>query len=365
MPTEAGDPTIIDKTLSDKPINDICVVRLSAIGDTCHALAVVRRLQDNWPDARICWIIGRTEAGLLGDVAGVEFIIFDKRHGLGAYRDVTRKLGDRRFDVALCMHASLRANWLYRQIRADRKLGFDKTRARDLQWLFTNERVAAARGEHALDAMMGFATHIGAEPTAVRWDIPLPAEARAFAEQQSPDPSVVISPLSSQRFRNYRNWPIESFRQICERLTSELGYRVLITGGRTEIEQHYGEALGDVPGVRSLVGKSTLKQLVAVLERAEFVICPDSGPAHMATAVGTPVVGLYASSNPERTGPYHRREFTVNRYPDALAHFLDTSADAVRFGTRVRHPEAMSLITIDDVNGKIDAVVDHLRGKQP
>jgi len=81
----------------------------------------------------------------------------------------------------------------------------------------------------------------------------------------------------------------------------------------------------------------------------------------MATAVGTPVVGLYASSNPERTGPYRMREFTVNRYPDALAHFLDTSVDAVRFGTRVRHPEAMSLITIDDVNGKIDAVIDYLK----
>ena len=341
----------------------LCACR--PLGDTCHALAVVRRLQDNWPDARISWIIGRTEAGLLGDVAGIEFIIFDKRQGLGAYRRVAAQLGNRRFDVALCMHASLRANWLYRQIRADLKLGFDKTRARDLQWLFTNERIAASRGEHALDAMMGFATHLGAEPTPVRWDIPLPAEARAFAERQSPEPSVVISPLSSQRFRNYRNWPIESFRQIGERLTSELGYRVLITGGGTEIERRYGGALADIPGVQSLVGKSTLKELVAVLERAEFVICPDSGPLHMATAVGTPVVGLYASSNPERTGPYRLREFTVNRYPDALAHFLDTSVDAVRFGTRVRHPDAMSLITIDDVNGKIDAVVDHLKTKAP
>ena len=90
---------------ADKTVNDICVVRLSAIGDTCHALAVVRRLQDNWPDARISWIIGRTEAGLLGDVAGIEFIIFDKRQGLGAYRKLAAELGDRRFDVALCMHS--------------------------------------------------------------------------------------------------------------------------------------------------------------------------------------------------------------------------------------------------------------------
>ena len=105
---------------------NICVLRLSAIGDTCHALAVIRNLQDNWPDARITWIIGKTEATLMGDIRDVEFITFDKAQGLAAYRHVRRQLAGTRFDVALCMHASMRANLLCREIPAAVRVGFDK-----------------------------------------------------------------------------------------------------------------------------------------------------------------------------------------------------------------------------------------------
>jgi heptosyltransferase I len=111
----------------------ICVLRLSAIGDTCHALAVIRNLQDNWPDARITWVIGKTEATLLGDIRDIEFITFDKSRGLAAYGDVRRQLAGRHFDAALCMHASMRANLLCRMLPTDLRIGFDKARARDFQ----------------------------------------------------------------------------------------------------------------------------------------------------------------------------------------------------------------------------------------
>ena len=95
-----------------------------------------------------------------------------------------------------------------------------------------------------------------------------------------------------------------------------------------------------------------------LLAAAEFVIAPDSGPVHMATAAGTTVIGLYATSNPDRTGPYLSREYTVNRYPDAVRRYLGKEVEQLRWGQRVRHPEAMSLITVDDVIGKIDAYFD-------
>ncbi|MBT8087310.1 MAG: glycosyl transferase, partial [Gammaproteobacteria bacterium] len=162
--------------VQSKPQN-ICVVRLSAIGDTCHALAVIRRLQDNWPDARICWIIGKTEASLMSEMTDVEFIVFDKSKGRHAYDEVHRDLKGRNFDVALCMHASMRVNLLCRAIPTAVRLGFDRARARDFQWLFTNHRIPAGENEHALDAMMSFATAIGAAPTPLRWDLPLSPEA--------------------------------------------------------------------------------------------------------------------------------------------------------------------------------------------
>jgi len=317
----------------------------------------VRNLQDNWPSARISWIIGRTEATLMGDIPDVEFITFDKSKGSAAYADVRRQLAGRQFDVALCMHASMRANFLCRLIPAPIRLGFDRRRARDFQWLFTNTRIAAAHGEHALDAMMGFARFIGARPTPPRWDIPLDDAAISFARRHMAARTVIVSPCSSQRSRNFRNWPVNRFVAVARYLAERYDARIVVTGGGTPLEHDYADAISAATGAVDLVGRTTLKQLQALLAAAEFVICPDSGPVHMATAAGTPVLGLYATSNPERTGPYLRRSFCVNRYPDAVRRYLGSSVDAIRWGRRVRHRDAMELITIDDVTAKIDAII--------
>jgi heptosyltransferase I len=335
----------------------ICLVRLSAIGDTCHALAVARNLRDNWPDARITWIIGKTEAGLMGDIDDLEFIIFDKAKGRAAYDDISRAVAGRSFDVALCMHASMRVNPLYRRLPARFRLGFDLRRARDFQWLYTNRRIPPGHREHALDAMMGFARAIGAEPTPLRWDIPLGDEDRMFAARFVSHPTLVISPCSSQRERNYRNWPAERFAAAARHAQEQHGCRIVLTGGSTPLERDYGSRIHAAAGadIVDLIGQTTLKQTLAVLARADALLCPDSGPAHMATAVQTPVIGLYASSNPDRTGPYVSRQLTVNRYPEALRRFEGRSIDKVRWGRRVRDPAAMTLISVDDVIEKIDA----------
>ena len=343
--------------VQSKP-QSVCVVRVSAIGDTCHALAVIRRLQDNWPDTRITWIIGKTEASLMEGVQDVELILFDKSRGRQAYDGVQSQFDGRQFDVALCMHASMRINLLCRSIPADIRLGFDRARARDFQWLFTNRRIPAAAGEHALEAMMGFATAIGAEPRELRWNLPLPSAARDFAAQYADTGKrlVVISPCSSQRSRNFRNWSIASYAATIDHLQREHDCTIVLTGGKTKLEQEYGQVLAACaqPGVVNLIGKTSLAEVAATIEAADLLICPDSGPAHMATALGTAVVGLYATSNPARTGPYLSRDLTVNRYPDAVRAYLHKNVEDIRWGRRVRHPDAMDLITIDDVTGAID-----------
>ncbi|MGI9248812.1 MAG: glycosyltransferase family 9 protein, partial [Woeseiaceae bacterium] len=288
-----------------------------------------------------------------------EFIIFDKAKGRRAYKDVRAQLEGKQFDLALCMHASMRANLLCHGIPAETRLGFDKARARDFQWLFTDQRVPAAPREHALEAMMSFATAAGAETRELRWDIPLSARAREFASRfvDEQKPLVVISPCSSQRSRNYRNWSIANFAATIQHLRDEYSCSVVLTGGTTPLEQQYGTALstdGAGPAL-NLMGKTSLKELLALISAADLVICPDSGPAHMATAVNTPVIGLYATSNPDRTGPYRSRDLTVNRYPDAVRKYLRRDVDELRWGQRVRHPKAMDLVTISDVSDKIEA----------
>lgn len=333
----------------------ICVLRLSAIGDVCHTLPVVRTLQDRWPETHITWIIGKLEHSLIGDIPGIEFVVFDKRGGMRAYRDLRHRLRERRFDILLHMQVALRASIASTAVKAPMRVGFDKSRARDWQWLFTNRRIPERHDEHVMDGLFGFAETLGMNRSTPRWDIPVPAEAKDYADRiVQPGRTLVISPCSSQRARNFRNWPVERYCELAKHAHDTHGMQVVVTGGPSELERHYGERISAaVAGTIDLVGKTSLKELFALLERATVLVSPDSGPVHMASAAGTPVIGLYATSNPERTGPW-KREWVVNRYPDAVEKFLGKNVKDVRWGQRVRHPDAMDLITLEDVTRKLD-----------
>lgn len=299
-------------------------------------------------------------------VEDIEFITFDKRRPWASLLAIRRALAGRHFAVLLHMHASMRANLVSLAVRAARRIGFDRRRARDWQWLFTTEKIAAQRGQHVIDGLFGFLEHLGIQRRVMRWDIPVSAADRSFAAEHCRDgaPVVLISPCSSQRFRNYRNWRAENYAALVQWLQREHGARVVLTGGPTTLEREYGaaiEAAAPQP-LANLVGATTLKQLMALIDRADLVVCPDSGPAHMATAAGTPVVGLYATSNRHRTGPYLSQDLVVDRYPDAVQKEFGVPIEQLRWGQRVRDPGAMDLITVPDVIARVDAVLQKLSG---
>lgn len=339
----------------------VCILRLSAVGDVCHTLPVVRSLQHAWPDTRFTWIIGKLEATLLGDIPGIEFIIFDKSLGWKATRQLRRTLQTRRFDLLLHMQLSLRASLASRGVHAPIRLGFDRQRAHDWQWLFTNRRIPYIPRQHVMDSLFGFAETCGVKQRVLRWDIPLPPEAQAFAQLQIPDGTsvLIISPCANARFRNFRNWRAERYAEVADYAAKKLGLRVILTGGPSEVEREYGAHIE--ARMRSaplnLIGQTNLKQLLALLQRAAVLVAPDSGPAHMATAVGTPVIGLYASTNPDRAAPYFSRRWCVNRYPDAMREFNRQDVATARWGTRVRDPRAMDLITVSDVTEQLNGLL--------
>ena len=342
-----------------QPPRSLCIVRLSAIGDTCHTVPVVRAIQDAWPTTKLTWIVGKTEHSLLAGLEGVEFVVLDKGLGLRGYAAVRRELAGRKFDALLHMHASTRANIVSALVRAPLRIGFDRARARDQQWLFTNTKLPARRERHVMDGLFEFAELIGVQkPAKPRWDIPVgTADVAAIAPLfKKGNRTLVISPCTGQKFRNYRNWRADWYAQIADYAAQRYGAYVLVTGGNTAIEQSYGRDIATAARfqIQNMIGKTTLKQLLAILARASVVLCPDSGPAHMATAVGTPVVGLYATSNRHRTGPYFSQNLVVDKYPEAVAAEFGRPIETLRWGQRVRDPAAMSLITVADVVAKLD-----------
>ena len=352
-------------TLQEPP-RSVCLLRLSAIGDTCHAVPILRTLQRAWPQTKFTWIIGKTEARLMGLIEGVELIIVDKRAGFGARREMRKVLGEREFDVLLHMQLAFRASLIARATRATAKIGFDRGRARELQWLFTNHRIAARSREHVMDSFFGFVEALGVKERVVSWDIPLPPEALEYAQNLIPDarPTLVISPCSSHP---RRNWRAERYAEVADYAATQHGMRIILCGGPSALERKTGadiEAAMKTPAINQ-IGKDTLPQLLALLERATLLIAPDSGPAHMATMVRTPVVGLYAATNPARTGPYLSRPWCVNAYPEAARRYRGRPPERLPWTEKIEERGVMDLIKVAQVTAKLDQALQYAQRLGP
>jgi heptosyltransferase I len=341
-----------------KAPESLCILRLSAIGDVTHVLPAVRTIQHGWPGTRLTWIIGKTETALVGDIPGIEFIVFEKSKGWSAYLDLRRKLQGRRFDALLNMQVSLRAGLISLLVKAPIKLGYDLARAKNGHRFFNTHCIKSSPRQHVLDSFLAFPHALGLTETVLEWSIPIPEAAQLKAEQwlTAGRPVLAINPCSSLRARNWRNWDIESYARVIQYAADHYGMRTVLTGGPAVQEKDFAEAIVRESKVEvlNLVGRTSLKELLAILHCAKVVIAPDTGPAHMANAVGTPVIGLYASSNPERTGPYLHRHLTVNMYPAAVKKEFQREVTDIRWGRRVRSPEVMRMITLEHVLEKVD-----------
>jgi len=348
-----------------KQPKSICILRLSAIGDVMHMLPIIHNLQQHWPQTKITWIIGRTEAQLVAGLRQVEFIIFDKSKGVRVYLELYRQLQGRQFDVLLHMQAALRASLASLLVKAPIKVGFDRARAIDMQWMFTNHYIAAADRQHVLDGFFEFIKVLGVERRELKWPLTIPPEAAAVAIDYFDNrPLLVINPCTSQRRCNWRNWYPQRYAEVINYVMANYDLQVALTGADIPSEYAMAEAiLGAVANeyktrIYNLVGKTDLKSLAAVLQRANVVISPDTGPAHIANGIGTPVIGLYVTSNPKRTGPYCS-QWTVNRYPQALRR-QGLDEKEVKWGRRVRDPEALALITVADVIQQLDSILTEM-----
>lgn len=341
----------------NKPPESLCILRLSALGDITHVLPVVNAIRSHWPQTRVSWIIGCLERRLLRDVGGVEFIEFDKRGGLKAIRALRSQLRDRRFDVLLHMQVAARANLLSRLVHAPLRLGWDHARSRDLHHWSINHSVPAAPFQHQVEGFLSFAHTLGAPPAEPRWNIPVAEDEQAWVSRQVDADAklLVISPCSSHPLRN---WSAERYARVADYAALELGMQVVLSGGPGSLESATAAEIESAMQASpiNLVGKDTLPRLIALLARANVVISPDAGPAHLASALGTPVIGLYAATWSRRSGPYRSLDLCVDRFREAARKFRNTEAEVLRWGTRIEEPGVMDLIQVEDVIAKLNSI---------
>ena len=350
--------------LSEEPVlmltniqnpQSICILRLSAIGDVCHAVASVQAIQKRWPQAAITWVIGKIEHKLLEGLPGVEFVIFNKNRGLKGYLELNSILKNRQFDILLHMQVAFRASLATLCIKAKEKWGFDHQRAREGQSLFTGKRILPQDQPHVAEGFMGFAKAVGVpDDQPFHWEMPIsPADVEWQRKQfDSIGKYVVISAAASKA---ERNWLPERYAAFAN-YVSEQGFSVVLCGGPSPMEHDLATAIESFcqKAPLNLVGKTSLKQLLVVLKEAKMVLAPDTGPVHMAVTVGTPVIGLYAHSNPKRTGPYLFQNYVVSCHEDVSKVKEGTSFQSRRWGQRVKGSNLMQRIEVDRVLDTFD-----------
>jgi heptosyltransferase I len=357
---------------SANPPETLCLLQLSALGDITHVLPTLRTLQKHWPATEITWIIGKSEYQLVKAIDNINFIIFDKSSGLSSYSELNKQikqhLQGKAFDVLLHMQLSIRASVASLFIPAKIKLGFDKKRAKDMQSLFCNYQITPdSSRQHVLDSFLEFPRYFGLHPV-MSWQLPVAQPAINAIKKRLPmnestrDKKLfVINACAVAKSKNWRNWSSEGYAAIADYAGDNYGMQVVLTGGNSPLEIDTAEEILSLcknSKPVNLVASTSIDELVAILHMANIVVAPDTGPVHIASALGTDTIGLYASTNPDRAGPYNHQQFVVNKYPQALLKYNGKTIDDAAWGERIKTAECMALISVDNVIQQIDRIIE-------
>lgn len=329
-------------------LDRVCIIMMSALGSAVHTLPVVTALKRRAPGAHITWVLQSGPATLVrGHPSVDDIIVFDRKRGMRAFGDIARELRRRRFDLVLDLQVSLKAGAITGLSRAPVKLGFDRARARDLNWLFTTHRIPARPVQHVQDQFFEFLHALGISSEPVVWDIGPWDHERArqrdfFAGIERPVASMIIGTTNPQK-----DWIPERWAELSDILRERFGLEPVLVGGRSARELH----TADVIRSRSRhVPRCTLgipvREMIGVLDGSALVIALDTGPLHMSVALNRPTISLMGYHNPKRVGPYRRfHDLLIDAYGDPGEDYAASTAH--RSGR-------MPLIQVQDVVEKVE-----------
>ena len=318
-------------------------------------LPIVNTLRSRSPMLDITWIINKTEYELVKNMPNIDFIVVDKSKMLKSIIRLLKLRSQHKFDVLLHMQISLRANILSLLINCSRKIGFNKNFSKDFHSLLNHETIQCSNKIHVLESFFCFLDQLGIKEKLLDWTIPLDTDQEFTHLYESQ--YIVINPFTSNRRLNYREWDLKNYKFISKYVFSNYNLKTVIVGGKSNYEVEKSKIF-DESHIINLVGKTNLHQLCNIIKKCKFYIGPDSGTLHIASMMGKNVVGLYVTSNPDRTGPFNNMNHIINKYPLALMKYKNKEISNAKWGERIREKDAMSLITIDEVGEMIDRIMN-------
>ncbi len=299
--------------------DNVCIVMMSAVGDAVHVLPVINALKRVNPKTRITWVLQPGPAALVRGHRSVdEIIVFDRAKGWRAFADMRTELAKRKFDLVLNLQVYFKAGIVTAFANAPVKLGFDRSRARDFNWLFTNRKIPKGPVQHVQDQYFEFLYALGVSPEPVTWDYGPNAAERAWQREFSASTDRPIASIVVGTSKPEKDWIPERWAEVSDALYDKFGMQVVLVGGRSarelNAERIVMERTRHKP--RSELG-SGLRKLVSILDASSLVLSPDTGPLHMSVALDRPVISLMGYTNPKRTGPYRKfKDLIIDAYGD-------------------------------------------------
>jgi len=297
------------------------ILRMGALGDIVHTLPAVAALRQSFPRAQIDWLVDSKWSPVLeGNPDATKIISIDRRNWRNVLATV-RQLRAARYTIALDLQSLYRSAILARLSGAARRVGFGANYAREpAAALVYTEKVTPQR-LHKVEHNIELVESIGAHAEEVRFWLPTSREAREHVDRiltaHAIDDFFVLSPGGGWASKC---WPAERYGALHRALVDRYGWRGVISfgpGERALAEFVQGTAGSPEP----LVELFDLPQLIALLRRAKLVVAADTGPLHLASALGTPVVGLYGPTDPARNGPFSKHDIVVrNASPEGTTY---------------------------------------------
>jgi heptosyltransferase I len=285
----------------------MAVVMLTAVGDAVHVLPVLNSLKRHSPGTHLTWVLQPGPAGLVrGHPAVDEIVELDRGRGVRGFLELRRELARRPFDAVLLLQPYLKAGIVAGMARAPVRWGLDRARARDLTWLFTNRAVPPRPVGHVQDQYLEFLDALGV-PRVMEWGLGTTAEERArYAALLPPAAGPTVAWVVGTS-KPAKEWPAERYAGAIDRLAEERGARAVLVGGLGERESAAAREIAARAKHPPLDLRAwDLRRVAYLLERADVLVSPDTGPLHAAVALGTPTVALMGYTNPKRFGPYRR-----------------------------------------------------------
>lgn len=283
---------------------------MSAVGDAVHVLPVLTALKRHHPAVHVTWVLQPGPATLVrGHRCVDEILLFDRTKGLQGFLDIRRELSARRFDLVINLQVYFKAGIITGFTQAPVKLGFDRARARDANWLFTTHRIPPHAMQHVQDQYFEFCDWLGVPHEPVTWDLgPWSAQEQQWQREFLSRFDRPIAPIVVATSKPQKDWLPERWAEVSDALYHDFGLQPVLVGARSPREVHAEQVIMSRTRTKpySALGQGGLRGLAGIVAGSALVLTPDTGPLHMTVALDRPVISLIGYSNPKRVGPYRK-----------------------------------------------------------